>query len=110
MKSKPSGSSLKDALQRVSEQYHPSKAKDKRIAVFEVAPAYTEFGYYGRDIPERRLNVAILKEESEIDDFLAKFQPDKGNHFEFVEQLMFEVVSTKWISKRTIRLDTGPVA
>lgn len=109
MKSKPSDSSLKDALRKVSEQYHPSKAKDRRIAVFEVTPAHDD-RWDGRYFPEESRHVATLKEESEIDDFLAQFQPDKGNHFKFVEQMMFEVVSTKWISKRTIRLDTGPVA
>jgi hypothetical protein len=104
MQKKASDINLKEVLQKTMERYHPSKAKDKRIAVFEVTPAYTEFGYYGRDIPEKSRHVATLKEESEIEDFLMQYNPDKGNHFEFVEQLLFEVVSTKWIGHRKLKV------
>lgn len=68
-----------------------------RYALYEIAPAYTESGYYGRDIPERRVRVTSGTRE-EIKDFISRHEPDYGKSFEVRLEELYEktTVTRKW--------------
>jgi hypothetical protein len=68
-----------------------------RYYVVEVTPGYTEWGYDGRDIPEKRVIVSpYFSDKQDALDWFSEHEPEEGNRLEIVRQYKRRTVIERW--------------
>lgn len=88
--------SLAETLKRVNEEWQPTGRE--RWVVYEDTPAWYDHGLYGGWTGGSSTMVFCGASESDMNDFLAKHEPDKGKSFKTKHEVEKQktYIQTSW--------------